>query len=63
MGVVIGVQHIPAVRNWTVWCRFLGDWSDDDWSVERTNWNFTVKRYIDEDCTSCCSTDAILGDW
>ena len=62
MGLVVGVQRVLAVRNWTLWSRFLGNWTDEIigkyWSNEVTG------EYVDEDYESwsCCSNEAVFGD-
>ena len=55
MGLVVGMQRILVARNWTVWCRFLGDLGD--WPDE------TAEKYIDEDDESCWSNECVRGEW
>ena len=54
MGFVVGMQRILVARNWTLWCRFLGDWSNEE------------EYYTDgedNDSESCWSAECVVGTW
>ena len=63
MGLVVGMQRIQVARNWTVWGRFLGDWTNEIEERHAYFWtNEVEENCVDEDYNSCCSNEAVFGD-